>query len=79
MFLLSDLLYEKCCFLIDISIYKLGFYVYYGYFWEICNVKKIINEYGDELVDVQSEIIDKFFYLYMNFYDRYIEVIWDIL
>lgn len=52
MFLLSDLLYEKCCFLIDINIYKLGFYVYYGYFWEICNVKKIINEYGDELVDV---------------------------
>lgn len=75
----SDPLYEKCRFPIDINIHKPGFHAHYGYFWEICNAKKIINEYGDELVDVQSEIIDKSPYPHMNLYDRYIEVTRDTL
>lgn len=67
-------LYEKCFFPIDIKIHKPGFHAHYGYFWEICNAKKIINEYGDELVDVQREIIDNSPYPHLNLYERYIEV-----
>ena len=41
--------------------------------------KKIINEYGDKLVDVQGEIIDNSPFLHMNLYDRYVEVTRDTL
>ena len=72
-------LYEKCRFPIDINIHKPGFHAHYGYFWEICNAKKIINEYGDELVDVQREIIDNSPFPHMNLYNRYIEATRDTL
>ena len=75
----SDPLYEKCHFPIDIKIRKPGFHAHYGYFWEICNAKKIINEYGDELVDVTRDIINNPPFPHVNLYDRYIEVTRDTL
>ena len=75
----GDPIYEKCRFPVRIKVHKPGFHAHYGYFWEICNAKKIINEYGDELVDVQKEIIDNFSSLHMNLYDRYIEITRDTL
>ncbi|KAJ7333662.1 hypothetical protein OS493_017206 [Desmophyllum pertusum] len=45
----------------------------YGFTTHVLNAEKIINEYGDELVDIRSFLYDSSVFS-LNLYDRYMEV-----
>lgn len=51
----------------------------YGFMVEVLDGEKIVNEYGDELVDIRSYLNDYSLFEYINFYDKYMEVICKIL
>ncbi|KAJ7333665.1 hypothetical protein OS493_017209 [Desmophyllum pertusum] len=46
----------------------------YGFAAHVLNAEKIINEYGDELVDIPSFLYDSSGVLSLDLYDRYMEV-----
>ncbi len=73
----DNYLYGSCDFPIDIKIKPSDYETSKtsGYFWELCNVEKIINEYGDELIgSVQREIIQNDPFPSLDLYEKYVEV-----